>query len=365
MYDFLVVGAGLAGCVVADRLARVLGKRVLLVEKRCHIGGNAYDYYNEDGVLVHKYGPHIFHTNSKEVIDYLSQFTAWRPYYHRVLACIDGQLLPFPINLDTINMLYGYKFNSREMEEYLARVREPVTEIRTSEDVIISQVGRDLYEKFFRGYTRKQWGLDPAELNASVARRIPVRTNRDDRYFTDRYQYMPLHGYTKLFERMLNHPKISIMLGTAFIDVADEVRFNKLVYTGPIDEFFDYKYGPLPYRSLQFEFQTMDADFVQPVGTINYPNDYEFTRVTEFKHLTGQKHHKTTIVREYSRGEGEPYYPVLNQESQSIYRKYADEAKKLNSVWFVGRLANYKYYNMDQVVEAALAVTNEIIKAEQ
>jgi UDP-galactopyranose mutase len=365
MFDYLIVGAGFAGSVLAERLASQLNKTVLLIDKRNHIGGNAYDHYDQDGLLVHKYGPHIFHTNSLQVLEYLSQFTEWRPYQHRVLASVDGQLVPIPINLDTINKLYGLSLTSFQLEEFFASVAEPREHIRTSEDVVVSKVGRELYEKFFRNYTRKQWGLDPSELDASVTARVPTRTNRDDRYFTDKYQVMPRYGYTHLFEKMLSHPNIKILLKTDYREIEDLIPHRHLIYTGPIDEFFDYCYGRLPYRSLQFEFQTVNTPFVQPVAVINYPNDYPYTRVTEFKYLTGQEHPKTVLVHEYPRAEGDPYYPVPRSENAELYKKYKALADATTRVHFVGRLATYKYYNMDQVVAQALTVFNKIAAAER
>jgi UDP-galactopyranose mutase len=361
MFDYLIVGAGFAGSVLAERLASQADKKVLLVEKRNHIGGNAYDCYDESGVLIHKYGPHIFHTNSTDVFEYLSQFTRWRPYQHRVLASVDGQLVPIPINLDTINRLYGTNHTSFTLEAFFQSVAEPRDPIRTSEDVVVSRVGRELYEKFFRNYTRKQWGLDPAELDASVTARVPVRTNRDDRYFTDRYQTMPLHGFTRMFERMLDHPNIKIMLNTDYREVRDFIPFKHMVYTGPIDEFFDYSFGKLPYRSLDFAFETLPGSLHQPVAVINHPNDNAYTRVTEFKHLTGQEHARSTLVYEYPKGEGDPYYPVLNPEAGQIYKRYKTLADAASDVHFVGRLATYKYYNMDQVVAQALAEFERIV----
>jgi UDP-galactopyranose mutase len=364
-FDYLIVGAGFAGSVLAERLANQLNKTVLLIDKRSHIGGNAYDHYDQDGLLVHKYGPHIFHTNSVQVLEYLSQFTEWRPYQHRVLASVDGQLVPIPINLDTINKLYGLGLTSFQLEEFFASVAEPREHIRTSEDVVVSKVGRELYEKFFRNYTRKQWGLDPSELDASVTARVPTRTNRDDRYFTDKYQVMPRYGYTHLFEKMLSHANIKILLKTDYREIEALIPHRHLIYTGPIDEFFDYCYGRLPYRSLQFEFQTVNTAFVQPVAVINYPNDYPYTRVTEFKYLTGQEHPKTVLVHEYPRAEGDPYYPVPRPENAELYKKYKALADATTSVHFVGRLATYKYYNMDQVVAQALTVFNKIAAAER
>src|SRR5947209_20190819 len=269
MFDYLIVGAGFAGSVLAERLASQLDKKVLLIDRRNHIGGNAYDHYDQDGLLVHKYGPHIFHTNSLQVFEYLSQFTEWRPYQHRVLASVDGRLVPVPINLDTINTLYGLQLTSFQLEEFFASVAEPREQIHTSEDVVVSKVGRELYEKFFRHYTRKQWGLDPAELDASVTARVPTRASRDDRYFTDRFQAMPLHGFTRLFERMLAHPNIKVLLNCDWREIRDVIPYREVIYTGPVDEFFDYCYGRLPYRSIDFRWETRDVEWAQPVAVIN------------------------------------------------------------------------------------------------
>jgi len=354
-FDYLIVGAGFAGSVLAERLARGLNQRVLVVDRRPHIGGNAHDRYDDAGILIHPYGPHIFHTNSAEIFDYLSQFTEWRPYQHRVLASVDGQLVPLPINLDTVNRLYGLKLTSFAMEEWLESVAEKKEQVQTSEDVVVSKVGRDLYNKFFRGYTRKQWGLDPSELDASVTARVPTRTNRDDRYFADTYQAMPLHGYTRMFERMLDHPNIKVMLNTDYREVVDLMPWKHMVYTGPIDAFFRYRHGKLPYRSLEFRHVNLPQEQFQAVGTVNHPNDYAYTRITEFKHLTGQRAATTSIVYEYPRAEGDPYYPVPRAENAAIYRRYESDAEALTNVTFVGRLATYKYYNMDQVVGQALA----------
>jgi UDP-galactopyranose mutase len=361
MFDYLVVGAGFAGSVLAERLANGAGKKVLICDVRNHIAGNAYDHYNDDGILVHKYGPHIFHTNSREVFDYLSMFTEWRPYQHRVRAQVDGQLVPMPINLDTINQLYGLNLTAFEVEDFLASLAEPREQIRTSEDVVISKVGRELYEKFFRGYTRKQWGLDPSELDASVTARVPTRTNRDDRYFTDTYQAMPLHGYTRMFERMLDNPNIKIMLNTDYREIEKIIPYGAMIYTGPIDAFFDYCYGKLPYRSLEFRHETHNTERFQSAPVVNYPNDYAYTRVTEFKYLTGQEHPKTSIVYEYPQAEGDPYYPVPRPENGEIYQQYKALADRSEGVHFVGRLATYKYYNMDQVVAQALTLYRKLI----
>ncbi len=360
VFDYLIVGAGLSGSVIAERLASFSGKKVLIVDRRNHIGGNAYDHYNEHGILIHKYGPHIFHTNSREVFEYLSRFTQWRTYEHRVLTSVDGQLVPIPINLDTINKLYGMNLNSFEVEEFFKSLAEPKEYIRTSEDVVVSKVGRDLYEKFFRGYTRKQWGLDPSELDKSVIARVPTRTNRDNRYFTDTYQAMPLHGFTRMFEKMLAHPNIKVMLNTDYREILRAIPYREMVYTGPIDEFFNYSYGILPYRSLDFQHETHDTPVFQSAPVINYPNEHLYTRVTEFKYLTGQEHTKTSIVYEFPKAEGDPYYPVPRSDNNEIYKQYKALADAMLGVYFVGRLATYKYYNMDQCIAQALSVYGKI-----
>lgn len=361
MFDYLIVGAGFAGSVLAERLARGSNKKVLLVDRRAHIGGNAYDCFDDHGILIHKYGPHIFHTASKEVFDYLSRFTDWRQYQHKVLACVDGQFVPIPINLDTINRLYGLNLNSFQLEEWFASRAEKKEVCKTSEDVVVNKVGRELYEKFFRGYTRKQWGLDPSELDAQVTARVPTRTNRDDRYFTDAYQAMPRFGYTRMFERILDHPNIKVLLNADYRDVEGWAPYKRLIFTGPVDEYFDYRYGKLPYRCLEFKHETINKEWAQPVAVINYPNDYAYTRVTEFKHLTGQEHQKTSIVYEFSCGEGDPYYPIPRAENAELYKKYAALAEQTPNVHFVGRLATYKYYNMDQVVAQALTAYAKIV----
>lgn len=364
MFDYLIVGAGLAGSVLAERLATVARKKIVVVEKRNHIAGNTYDFFNEDGLLVHKYGPHIFHTNSKEVFIYLGKFTKWRPYEHRVLASVDGQLVPIPINLNTINELYGLTLNSSQVEEFFKSKAIRMGRPKTSEDVVVSKVGRELYEKFFKGYTKKQWNLDPSELDASVTSRIPIRSNRDNRYFTDTYQAMPLHGYTKMIEKMLDHPNIKLMLNTDYKEVVKDIPFKKMIYTGPIDYFYDYCYGKLPYRSIDFQFETHFREFFQPTGTVNYPNEHPYTRITEFKYLTGQQSDKTTIVYEYPTDEGDPYYPVPRPENNILYNKYHTLALQEKDVYFAGRLATYKYYNMDQVVAQSLSVFKKINEPE-
>ena len=364
MYDYLIVGAGFAGSTLAERLASE-DKKVLLIDQRNHIGGNAYDHYNEDGILVHKYGPHIFHTNSKDVFNYLGRFTDWRSYEHHVLASVDGQLVPIPINLNTVNTLYGLNLSSSEVDEFYKSKAEPQDKIRTSEDVVINQVGRELYEKFFKGYTKKQWDLDPSELDASVTSRIPVRTNKDNRYFTDTYQAMPLHGYTKMFEKMLDHKNIHVMLNTSYEDIAEEVSYKRLIYTGPIDQFFHECYGKLPYRSIEFKFETIDQEYSQSTGTINYPMNQPYTRITDFKYLSGQKHPKTAIVYEFPTAEGDPYYPIPRPENAAIYKQYQDRAASMADVFFTGRLGTYKYYNMDQVVAQSLTLFRKLMALDE
>jgi UDP-galactopyranose mutase len=360
MFDYLIVGAGFAGSVLAERLASVSNKKVLIIDQRDHIGGNAYDYFNKDGILIHKYGPHIFHTNSKKVFEYLSEFTPWRAYEHRVLASVDGQLVPIPINLNTINKLYGLNLNCSEVESFFEAKAEKRERVLTSEDVVVNKVGRELYEKFFKNYTRKQWDLDPSELDASVTARVPTRTNRDDRYFTDTYQAMPLYGYTRMFQKMLSHPNIKVMLNTDYKEIVDVIPYKFMIYTGPIDSFFNYCYGRLPYRSLEFKFETHDQKTFQPTGTVNYPNEHAYTRTTEFKYLTGQSHEKTTIVYEFPRAEGDPYYPIPRPENAEIYKKYQRLANAMTNTYFTGRLATYKYYNMDQVVAQSLTLFEKI-----
>jgi UDP-galactopyranose mutase len=348
--------------VLAERIASQLGKRVLLIDRRPHIGGNAYDEINEAGVCVHRYGPHIFHTNSSKVVAYLSQFTAWRPYEHRVLASVGDLLVPMPINRLTLNLLYGMNLSSdAEAEAYLAGVAEPVESVRTSEDVVVSRVGRALYETFFRGYTRKQWGVDPAKLDHSVAARVPARVTLDDRYFTDSFQAMPSKGYTAMLENMLDHDGVTIALGTDFRDLPAEGIAKRVVFTGAIDEYFGRRYGPLPYRSLEFRHQTFDQPWFQTVGTVNYPDEAApYTRITEFKHLTGQVVNRTTIAYEFPRDEGDPYYPVPTPESRALFERYRALSRDRPDVLFTGRLGSYRYYNMDQVVGQALAAFRKL-----
>jgi len=363
-YDYLIVGAGFAGSVLAERLASQHGARVLLIDRRPHVGGNAYDEPNEAGILYHKYGPHIFHPTSDQVWDYLSQFTQWRPYEHRVRAKVRGQLVPIPINRTTLNRLFDLALQTdEEAADYLASRAEPVEDIKTSEDVVINAVGRELYELFFQGYTRKQWGLDPSELDKQVTSRIPTRTNTDDRYFSDTHQAMPLHGYTKMFEKMLGHPLIEIRTGVDFAELKDQAHeiADHIIYTGPIDEYFDFRFGKLPYRSLKFDHRTLDEEQHQPVAVVNYPSpDVPYTRISEYKHLTGQESPVTTITYEYPSAEGDPYYPIPRAENQALYKRYEALGDSTDGVTFVGRLATYRYYNMDQIVGQALATFRRI-----
>jgi UDP-galactopyranose mutase len=365
--DTLVVGAGYAGAIMAERLASQCGHSVLVIDRRDHIAGNAYDHVDEHGVRVHTYGPHIFHTNARGVVDYLSRFTDWRPYEHRVVAQVGDQRLPIPINRTTVNMLYGLDLQTdEEVESFYAERAEPIEYVRTSEDVVVSKVGRHLYETFFRGYTRKQWQRDPSELNATVCGRIPTRTNTDDRYFTDWHQAMPTDGYTAMFERILDHPGIEVRLGVTFEDIGDDVEHRHLVYTGPIDAYFDYEYGALPYRSLEFELRnepTPDSGLIQPVGSINFPSeDVPWTRITEYRHLTGQGHTSSTLAVEYPRSEGHPYYPIPRDDTRALYKRYEARASELSDATFVGRLARYQYLNMDQVVAQALSAFARLVE---
>lgn len=361
-YKYVVVGAGLAGLTVAERIAAEKNEKVLVVEKRGHIGGNIYDSYNEDGILIHNYGPHIFHTNDKEVYEYLSRFTRWNDFWHRVLTQVDGNLIPMPITLETINQLYHLSLSSEEMEEFISKRAVPIAEIKTSRDVALSKVGEEIYQKFFENYTKKQWGLDPAEIDTSVISRIPLRYNRDTRYFTDKYQGMPKYGYTKLCEAMTANKNIKLLLNTDFQEIRDELSYDMLIYTGPTDEYYAYKHGRLAYRSIDFVFETMDVESYQPAPVVNYPNDYDFTRITEFKKLTGQESRKTTILKEYPKAEGEPYYPFPTADCKAQFALYQAEMKRETKVHFLGRLAEYRYYNMDAVVRSALELYRTKIK---
>jgi UDP-galactopyranose mutase len=363
--DWLIVGAGFAGCTLAQLIADRLGQKVLLVERRDHIGGNAYDYYDEHGLLVHEYGPHIFHTNSKRVWDHLSRFTDWRPYEHRVLAVIDGKKVPLPFNLNSLYALfpprYASKLEDLLLKHYPFGAKIPILKLKASASGDLRFLAEYVYDKVFYGYTLKQWELKPEELDPSVTARVPFSVSRDDRYFQDTYQAMPRLGYTQMFRQMLKHPNIRVLLNADYKDVTDEVRFGRMIYTGAIDAFFDYAHGPLPYRSLRWERLTVDQEYHQEAGTVNYPNEHDYTRITEQKYLTGQRLPKSTLMIEYPQryvpDRNEPFYPVPTQDSRKTYDLYLQEARELDGkVVFVGRLADYKYYNMDQVVARALSV---------
>jgi len=351
-FSHVIVGSGFAGSVTARRLADAGFGPVLIIDKKNHIGGHAYDAYNKDGVLIHVYGPHIFHTNNEMVWNWLSRFTEWHHYQHRVLAYVDGRLVPIPITVETINTIFGLALSVEEFPSWLENHKEKISEIKTSADAVLSKVGNEVYEKIFRNYTYKQWGRYPEELDPSIAGRIPIRMGRDTRYFSDKYQGIPKEGYAKMFERILDHKNIRIMLNTDWKEVKNYLNWGKLIYTGPVDEYYEYRFGHLQYRSIRFEYETLQgSSLVQPVATINYPNDYSFTRATEYRHITGQKCDVTTIAREYSSAEGDPYYviPGAGEGILALYKNIHQE----NTV-FLGRLAEYKYYNMDQVVEKAL-----------
>lgn len=354
----MIVGAGFAGAVLAERLASQLGKTCIVVDRRPHVAGNAHDFYDAAGVLLHQYGPHYFRTNSDRIKDYLSQFTDWHLVDYKILSWTNGRFWPFPINLNTFEQLLGRSSTTEEMVATLASWRIPVKEPRNSEEVIVAQVGVRLYKMFFKNYTQKQWRRDPSELDPSVCGRIPIRTNRDDRYLEEKFQALPRAGYTQMFKRLLAHPKITLHLETDYRAVRTQLRHRHLIYTGAIDEYYNYRFGALPYRSLRFEPETLPMEFFQPAMQVNYPNDYEYTRIVEIKHATGQKLPLTTIVREYPQDHipgREAYYPVPQPKAQALYQEYAALAAQEKNVSFVGRLATYRYYNMDQVVGMALA----------
>ncbi len=371
--DWLIVGAGFTGCVLAERIATQLNQKVLLVDQRNHIGGNSYDTYDEKGILIHQYGPHIFHTNAQHVWDYLSQFTTWRYYHHRVLAVVDGKQVPVPFNFNSLYALFPTKYADKLAKKLIAKygmdVKVPILNIRESEkNGDLKFLADFIYEKVFHHYTQKQWGLKPDELGASVTARVPIYLSHDDRYFQDPYQGMPQHGYTALINRLLAHPNIKILLNTQYQEIADVIKYKKMVYTGPIDEFFDYMHGDLPYRSLHFNFVHTEQEHHQSVATVNYPNDFDFTRITEFKHLTGQKAYGSTYAVEYPRvylkGENTPYYPIPREEHKALSHQYKLESEKMkDKVIFAGRLGDYQYYNMDQAVARALHLfEKEVVK---
>lgn len=363
-YKYVVIGAGISGMTIAERLSSELGENVLVIEKRQEIGGNIYDYYNEYGILVHKYGPHIFHTNNKEVWDYISKFTSWIYYHHRVKAYVDGNYISIPINLQTLNQYYNLNLSINEMQSFIENLIPNNTIANNAEDFIINKIGKELYQKIYANYTWKQWGLPAKELSEDIVKRLPIRNNLDTRYFSDKYQGIPTNGYTNIFNNMLKNKNIKILLNTDYKEIIDCINYETLIYTGPIDYYFNYKYGKLKYRSIRFEFETFNKENYQSCATINYPNDYDFTRITEFKHLTGQNINLTTIVKEYPDDNGEELYPINTSKYNDTLSKYLEEAKLINT-YFVGRLAEYKYYNMDSAIERALSVANTIINIER
>lgn len=365
-YDYLIVGAGFAGCTLAERLANILGKKVLIVEKRNHIGGNCFDRFNNDGIMVQVYGPHIFHTKVQRVWEYLNQFTTFNHYQHRVLSHLKDMDVYFPINLDTMERVTGLNFTSESLKEYFAQRRVPIGEqdVRNSRDVVLSQVGEEVYNLFVKEYTKKQWGVYPEELDPQVLRRIPVRFNRDTRYFDDPWQGIPTYGYSFIFEKMVVSPLIHLLLKADYKDVVDTVSFDTLIYTGPIDDYFNYVYGKLPYRCMRFEFETLEMERFQGAAVVNYPLDKPFTRITEYKHFYMQEHRKTTISYEYSQGEGEPSYPIPRDDNRLLYEQYKALADQERNTFFIGRLAQYQYFNMDRVVEEALNLFGVLAKVD-
>jgi UDP-galactopyranose mutase len=364
--DVMVVGAGFAGAVIARQLAEA-GRTVVVADRRDHIGGNAFDRLDAHGVLIHPYGPHIFHTNSPEVVDYLSRFTAWRPYEHRVVARIPWRgghrVVPVPINRTTINRLYGTDLAPDEVQPFLDRIRTPIDPVRTSADVVLNAVGPDLYRAMFQGYSRKQWGRDPSDLDHTVTSRVPTRTGDDDRYFTDRFQQMPRDGYTPLFRALLDHPGIRLELGADLDAAAAHARAPLVVWTGPVDAYFGHRFGPLPWRSLRFEHQHIPGQGrILPAAVVNEGDEaVPYTRTTEFRWLTGQDHTGSSLVREYSTAQGDPYYPVPAADAKALYQRYKELADAEPATVFAGRLAQYRYFNMDQVVAAALVQAGKIL----
>lgn len=371
-YDWVIVGAGYSGCVFAERVTTQLNQKVLIIEKRNHIGGNAYDCYNDEGILIHQYGPHIFHTYSKKVWDYLSQFTEWLPYEHQVLVEIENKKVPIPFNINSLHALFSKKeANNLEkilIENYGLEVKVPILKLKENNIPSLRDLSKFIYQNVFYGYTLKQWNLTPEELDPSVTARVPVYISKDNRYFQDTFQAMPKFGYTQMFKKMITHQNIEILLNTDYKDIANDIKFDRLFYSGPIDAFFNYKYGKLPYRSLRFDFKTLEQDSFQETAQINFPNKYNYTRITEFKYLTGQSNRKTTIAIEYPQpyelGLNDPYYPIPREANRTLYKKYSEEAIKLGkSVIFAGRLADYQYYNMDQVVGRVLAIFEKDINS--
>lgn len=369
-YDYLIVGAGLAGCIMAERIASQLDKKVFIIDRRNHIAGNCFDYQNEIGILIHKYGPHAFHTSNIEVWNYLSQFTLWTHYEHKVLAQIGDKRVPVPINFNSIEILFNHT-KAQKIREKLLNIcnfgdKIPILELLEVKDELLNEFARHIYKNVFLGYTVKQWDLSPQELDASVTGRIPVSVSFDDRYFQDKWQAIPQKGYTELIKNIINHKNIEISLDTDFNSVRNDIKYEKLIYTGSIDEYFDYEFGSLPYRSLKFDFKTLDMEYFQEVAQVNYPNEHDYTRITEFKHFTRLKSKTTTIAYEYPEqfisGKNEPYYPIPRTENGDLYSKYLQLAEHLKNVIFLGRLGEYKYYNMEEIAYKALKTFEKFMK---
>ncbi len=365
VYDVLIVGAGPVGCVLAERLASVSNKKVHLIDKRTHVAGNCYDEKHESGVLIHKYGPHYFRTNNKQLLEYLSNFTEWIEGNYYVTCKYKNEYYPFPINRLTINKFFNQNFTTEEeVETFINSLSINIENPENSEEFVLSRVGQKLYEAFYLGYTLKQWDLHPKQLGPSVCGRIPVRYNEDCRYVDHKYQYTPKLGFTNLFKNMINQPNIELSLNTDYKELNKE-NYKTIIYTGAIDEYFNFKEGKLEWRSLEFEFIEVNQEFVQPNVQINYSDEFNYTRSVEIKHVTKQKCPNTVISYEYPTNSGEPYYPIPNLENEKMYHKYkslAEEETKLNNVYFCGRLAEYKYYNTDEVIEKALALYDKITK---
>lgn len=377
MFDVIIIGAGFAGTVMAERLASGQGKNVLVVERRSHIGGNCHDRRDENGILIHTYGPHLFHTDDVEVWEYLSRFTAWDVYQHRVLAVIDGKKVPIPFNLDTLYEVFPESMAGRMeaalLESYAYNTKVPILQLKQSANKDLQFLADFVYEKIFLHYTEKQWGMKPEDIDGAVTARVPVFIGRDGRYFNERFQAVPTHGYTELFRKLLAHPSIKLMLNTSFHDIMsirdnrifflDQPFHGKVIYTGMLDELFDYELGELPYRSVRMSFETVKQESYQEAATVNYPNNYTFTRITEFKKIHPADTRNTTILKEYPqayvRGENTPYYPVFTEETRGMYAKYQQKATHVPQLALLGRLAEYRYYDMDDIVKAALEQAKE------
>lgn len=382
MFDFIIVGSGLAGSVLAEKIANT-GNEILVIDKKSHIGGTCFDYYNNQGLLVHKYGPHIFNTDDTEVWNYITQFTNFEIYHHRVLGVVEGKKVPIPFNLESIYKLFPKSYSKileqKLLEKYGMNVKVPIMDLQQQNDSDLKYLAEYIYEHVFLHYTEKQWGMKPEDVGGSAMARIPVYISRDDRYFQKRFQGIPTYGYTKIFEKMLNKPNIHLLLNTNYhkllqldmesneIIVMGSPFKGKVIFTSALDELFNYCYGELPYRTLEFQFETYDKEFYQEICTVNYPNNYKFTRITEFKHMTGQKHPRTTIVKELPKQhnrldyQSEPYYPIPKRENEILYKKYLDLAKKFPNLVLTGRLADYKYYTMSDTISAALKVYQKLL----